>query len=195
MKQNNNPKREVDFYQEIAKGLKALVEANLPNDAKISVYPLIGEIRSALGTLLANKNIEHEAIKKFVQEIDVLNLDISFLLFDNKTHRFEIVILEVKKVPSVGLTELSQLVGYCLVSKAKFGILVNVDSLASERFMTILEKDPDLTTIERKYRGNWLVHKFGVMKWNSVTQAFEYSNAGGIKSIPELVKLVLSALK
>jgi hypothetical protein len=190
----NNEKREVDFYQEIAETLKALFEANFPPNSKLSVYPLIGEIKSALSTLLANQNLNQEVIKKFVQEIDFLNLDVSFLIFDNKTEKFEIVILEVKKMAAVGLTELSQLVGYCLVSRAKFGILVNVDNLASDRFTTILEKDPDLTTIERKYRGNWLVHKFGVMKWNSTTQSFEYSNAGGIKSVPELVSLVLGAI-
>jgi hypothetical protein len=190
----NEHRKEVDFYQEIATGLKELFEANFPAESDIRIFPLIGEIRSAIGTLLANRNIEHEVIKQFSQEIDTLNLDVSFLLFNNNSHKFEIVVLEIKKMPSVGLTELSQLIGYCLVSKSKFGLLVNVDNLASNRFMTILEKDMELTTIERRYKGDWLTHKFGVMKWNSTTLSFEYSNAGSIKSIPELVGLVVSSL-
>ena len=187
-------KKEVEYYPEIATYLQEQILGNLPSNSDIEVYALIGEIKSALNTVIVNGKLENEVIKRYAQEIDTLHLDVSFLIFDNRSKNYEIVILEVKKMPAVGLTELSQLVGYCLVSKSKFGILVNIDGSVSDGFMTLLEKDSELTTIDRKYKGNSLVHKFGVMKWNSNTKKCEYTSIGGIKSIPELVNLITEAL-
>src|SRR3989338_886751 len=185
----SDTRREVDYYKEIALGLKDLFISNMPDSLHVSVYPLIGEIKAALQNLILNEKVDERLIKPIIQGIDTLSLDVSFLLVNNKTKKYEIVILEIKRTSAVGLTELSQLIGYCLVSKAKFGILVNVDNTVSSRFSTILERDFDLTIIERTLKNDQdIVHKFGVMKWNSKTLALEYTNAGSIKSIPELVE-------
>jgi len=192
----SDTRREVDYYKEIALGLKDLFISNMPDSLHVSVYPLIGEIKAALQNLILNEKVDERLIKPIIQGIDTLSLDVSFLLVNNKTKKYEIVILEIKRTSAVGLTELSQLIGYCLVSKAKFGILVNVDNTVSSRFSTILERDFDLTIIERTLKNDQdIVHKFGVMKWNSKTLAFEYTNAGSIKSIPELVEMVTQSLK
>ena len=57
--------------------------------------------------------------------------NISILLENKENGKFDIVIFEIKKVKKMGLSELSQLIGYCLVSKVKFGVLVNVDTAIS----------------------------------------------------------------
>lgn len=189
-----NNLNEVDHYPEIAKKIKELVLDNLPPNTALKVYPLIGEVKSGLRTLLVNEGIKSKAAERFALALDTLNLDISLFILDKATDRFELVIIEVKKVSALGLTELSQLIGYCLVAGSRLGLLVNIDNLTSSRFATLLENDVDLTKIERIYRGKSVVHKFGVMKWDSALKQFEYTNSGAIVSIPQLVKLLTDSL-
>ena len=57
--------------------------------------------------------------------------------------KFEIVILEIKLRETVGLNQWSQLIGYNLVSNAKYGLLININAGASERLKRILTFDVD----------------------------------------------------
>ena len=101
--------------------------------------------------------------------------------------KFVILILEVKLKPSVGLAEWSQLLGYNLVSDAKYGLLINIDGGASNRLVHILSTEKDTSKIVRiKENGHRIEHLFGFMQWNSLTQNFEYSNLGQIWSLSAL---------
>ena len=100
--------------------------------------------------------------------------------------RFEILILEVKLMNSAGLKEWSQLVGYCLVSGAKYGLLVNIDNGASPRLAHILSTENHISDIQTMIDGKNYEHCLGFMQWDSLTQSFEYSNLGMIKSLSEL---------
>lgn len=185
---------ETDYYVEIAKELVVQVESNI-EAGRYVVKSLIGEIYAALNTLLANGYDAGALLKKYALSLHRLHLDISILIEDTVTGKFELVIFEIKRVKTMGLTNLSQLIGYCLVSKAKFGILMNVDYSISNEFAVILNGDRDLTHIVRLLEGEELHHKFGVMIWNSTTRTIEYTAAGSIKSIPELVELMTESLQ
>ena len=185
---------EVDFYEEIGRAIKEKFLGNLSNPEDYEIKILLHEIKAALQTLIVDDKLEYPDLRTYASELERLDLDISVLIVNKATGKFEIVILEVKKMQAMGLTQFSQLVGYCLVSGTKFGILVNVDAGISDRFGIRLDTDKDLTTIERVYRGKKMVHKFGVMNWDSVGQQFVYTNRGSIKSIPALVELVLGEL-
>ena len=187
-------KIEVDHYEEIAFALKEVFTSNLQTKG-LEVQVLIGEISSALRTLLANGYVAGEALKEYAANVHRLHLDIAITIENRVNGKFEIIIFEIKKTKRIGLTELSQLIGYCLVSKAKFGILVNVDNSISDEFSIILDADKDLTEIVRVIDGDNIVHKFGVMSWNSITKRIEYTQSGHIKTLPELVSLVESVVK
>jgi hypothetical protein len=182
-------RKEVDYYEEISSELAKLFEANLL-ESGFKIKPLIGEISSALRTLIVNGYDAGEMLKDYSKSVHRLHLDISILVENPKNGKFEVIIFEIKKVNNLGLGELSQLIGYCLVSKSQFGILVNVDRAVSRELSVILDADRDLTEIIRLIDGKKLHHKFGVMVWSSSTLKFEYTNSGAIKSIPQLISVV-----
>jgi len=187
-------KIEVQYYPEISKELVTQIKANLPDEMDIKVLPLIGEIRGSLLTMIANGYDAGEPLKDYSQSIHRLYLDISIILENKENGKFDIVIFEIKKVKKMGLSELSQLIGYCLVSKVKFGVLINVDTAVSQNLSIILDDDPDLTHITRLIDGQKINHELGVMVWNSSTQRIEYTNSGAIKSMPHLVEKLTESL-
>ncbi len=186
-------RKEVDYYDEIAIELVNVFNSNL-DTSKYIVKPIIGEINAGLRTLIANGYEAGELAKDYSKSVHRLHLDIAILIENKENRKFEIVIFEVKRVSNLGLTELSQLIGYCLVSKSKFGILINVDKAVSREFSIILDADKDLTQIIRLIDGMQIEHKLGVMVWNSNTHKIEYTNSGSIKTIPELIDLIANLL-
>ena len=191
---NINNRIEVDYYNEIAKSLVNTVVANLDN-SKFVVKILIGEISSGLRTLIANGYEAGDLLKTFSKNVHKLHLDISLLVENKENGKFELVIFEVKRTKKLGLQQLSQLIGYCLVSKCKFGVLINVDNSVSGEFSVILDGDKDLTKITRIVNQEEIEHEFGVMVWNSKTQKISYTEAGEIKTIPQLTQKIVNLIK
>lgn len=101
-------KIEVDHYPEIAEGLKEIFVSNLSNsDTRVSVT--IGELSSALNTLIANGYQAGEKLVQYSRNVHRLHLDITLIIENPKNGNFEIVIFEIKKTKRMGLTELSQI--------------------------------------------------------------------------------------
>ena len=97
---------------------------------------------------------------------------------------------------AAGLKEWSQLVGYCLVSDAKYGLLVNIDAGASDRLSDILRTEQKLSHIKTITNIGTKDHYLSFMQWDSLTQSFDYTNLGVIKSLSDLTdKLADSFLK
>lgn len=84
------------------------------------------------------------------------------------------------------LKEWSQLVGYCLVSGAKYGLLVNIDNGASPRLSHILSAENQISDIQTIVDGTIYEYCLGFMQWDSLIQSSEYSNLEMIKSLSEL---------
>ena len=190
----NTNKIEIDYYNEIAESLVDTVIANL-DESKFIVKILIGEISSALRTLIANGYEAGELLQKFSKNVHKLHLDITLLVENVANGKFELIIFEIKRTKKLGLSELSQLIGYCLVSKCRFGILMNVDNSVSSEFSVILDGDKDLTKITRLIDQQKVEHEFGVMIWNSTTQKITYTEAGEIKTIPQLTQKIINSIK
>ena len=116
------------------------------NNRDIEVFWGIGELKTNLQRII-NENPEKCACARdFAQRTPPLNLDIFALITDGT--KFELLILEVKLMNSVGLKEWSQLVGYCLVSSSKYGLLLNIDNGASPRLAQILSTEEHLSYIK-----------------------------------------------
>jgi len=191
----NLERKEVDYYEEIADVLTSFFVSNLKGNNGYTVRVLIGEISSAIRTLIANGYSAGQSLVDFGRSVHRLHLDISLLIENVKNGKFEIVVFEIKKTKGLGLSELSQLIGYCLVSKAKFGVLVNIDNTVSGEFSIILDADRDLTKIVRVIDNKIIEHRFGVMVWNSKTKKMEYSESGDITSLPGLITMIEYSLK
>ena len=179
-------RNEVSYYPEIQAFIEAQLKSNfrIKRHKELSVFWGIGELRTNLQRIIEENPDKCTCIKEFSRLVPPLNLDIFALITDGT--QFEILILEVKLMNSAGLKEWSQLVGYCLVSGAKYGLLVNIDSGASPRLAHILSTENHVSDIQTIVNGEKHKHCLGFMQWDSLTQNFEYSNLGLIKSLSEL---------
>ncbi len=188
-------RNEVSYYPEIMLFVKTQIESNFYAARKpLKVYFKTGEIRKGLSEIIQENGINAPSILEFANKTPPLSLDIFGLITDGSL--YELLILEVKLRNSVGLAELSQLTGYCIVSNAQYGILVNINGGISERLKELLINEPNVTHIERLVRfpqsyngGNEskkVEHDIGVMEWDSETQNLTYTGYGGIRSISEL---------
>ena len=179
-------RNEVSYYPEIQRFIEAQLKSNFraKHKRELEVFWGIGELKSNLQRIIsANPDTCHCAMR-FAQRVPPLNLDIFALVTDGS--KFELLILEVKLMSVAGLKEWSQLVGYCLVSGAKYGLLINVDNGASPRLSQILSTEEHLSHISTIIANERYEHCLGFMQWDSLTQSFEYSNLGLIKSLSEL---------
>ena len=182
----HDKKHEVDFYPEITEFISAQLKSNFlaSNHRELHVYWEIGELSSKLKKIISEHPVECQCFADYAQTVPPLNLDI-FAVITDGTH-FEILILEVKYKKSVGLNQWSQLVGYCIVSNARYGLLINVDGGGSSRLNSLLQNDDDLSQIIRLSKGHQINHSLGFMVWDSITRNFEYTNLGQLCNISEL---------
>lgn len=180
-------KNEVAHYPEIMDFIETQLLSNFRAEGikDVNIFWKSGELTSKIRELINEHPEECQCLDEYSKVMPPLNLDI-FCVVTNGT-KFEIVILEVKLRDSVGLNQWSQLIGYNLVSNAKYGILINIDAGASERLKRILAFDVDSSKIVRKKgNGSEIEHLLGFMQWNTITHNFEYSNLGQISSLSAL---------
>lgn len=185
-----NKRNEVSYYPEIQSFIEAQLKSNFraQHRRELEVYWGIGELKTNLQRIIREAPEKCKCVESFAKRVPPLNLDIFALITDGE--KFEILILEVKLMSSAGLKEWSQLVGYCLVSGAKYGLLVNIDNAASPRLSQILSTEEHLSHIKNLVRDKIVEHSLGFMQWDSLTHNFEYSNLGLIKSLSDLSKQI-----
>ena len=183
------PRRnEVSYYPEIMQFLKEQIESNFAAWEKpLKVYCKTGELRRGLQDIIQENHIATPSILQFTAGTPPLSLDIFGLITDGT--RYELLIVEVKLMDSVGLTQLSQLIGYCIVSNAQYGLLVNVNGRESPRLTELLNSRPDLLHIVRETSdASHVIHNLGVMEWDSETQNLLYTACGSQRTVSELCK-------
>lgn len=185
-------RNEMSYYPEIQQFIEMQLKSNFKasHNRELYIFWGIGELKTNLQRIIAEHPAECSCAEDFSKRVPPLSLDIFALVTDRQ--KFELLILEVKLVKSAGLREWSQLVGYCLVSGAKYGLLLNIDNGSSPRLSQMLQTEKHISHIrtfvnERKYE-----HILGFMQWNSLTQNFEYSNLGTIKSLSNLSDCLIS---
>ncbi|MFH1471407.1 MAG: hypothetical protein ABIF85_00765 [Nanoarchaeota archaeon] len=177
-------KTEVDYYPEIQKKFTSLLKSELgPN---YEIYSEIGELTKGLKKIIDENKITNKNILDFYGRLCPLKLDIFFIAINKKSDKFALLILEIKLLDALGLNQLSQLIGYTLVSNAQMGLLINIDKGLSKGFAGILDANDDLTNIKREYNGGKSLHKLGVFQYDSLTGKL-IPNPGRINSFSYLV--------
>ncbi len=179
-------RNEVSYYPEIQRFIESQLTSNFKVASKRDLYVFwgIGELKTNLQRIIAEHPEECACASDFSRYVPPLSLDIFALVTDRQ--KFELLILEIKLVKSAGLSEWSQLVGYCLVSGAKYGLLLNIDSGSSPRLTQMIQTEQHMSHIQTIVNGETREHILGFMQWNSLTHNFEYSNLGTIKSLSDL---------
>lgn len=182
-------RNEESYYPEIMRFVKEQIESNFTAWARpLKVYCKTGELQRGLEAIIRENSITTPSIVEFAHSTPPLSLDIFALITDGV--KYELLILEVKRLRSVGLTQLSQLIGYCIVSNAQYGLLINVDGGESPRLTHLITNEPDLMHIVRPLgkRQATIEHNLGVMEWGSETQNMTYTACGAIRTLSELCK-------
>lgn len=112
--------KEIDFYPEICKKFKDYLTSYFPSGTEISysynksLPQLIEEIEQELG-------LKSKLSEKYVPK---LKLDVLFGIKLVNSNDIAFILLEVKHLTQLGLSEYSQLIGYLQVAKdIKFGVL------------------------------------------------------------------------
>lgn len=179
-------RNEVSYYPEIRRTIDAQLLSNFraAKRTDVRIYWKEGELKKGLTELVKTDPKYCSCFEKYAQTIPPLNLDIFGVVTDSR--KFEIIILEIKLISAAGLSEWSQLIGYSLVARSRYGVLINIDNGASSRLKEILQLDNDLSKIITFEKECNIMHKLGFMQWNSITQNFEYSNMGMINSLSSL---------
>ena len=185
-------KNEVSYYPEITRFIEMQLQSNFRARKKnsIHIYWKIGEMKSKLEELITEHSAECACLKEFARKMPPLNVDIFAVITDGV--KFELLILEVKLLKSAGLAQWSQLIGYCMVTDCKYGLLVNIDGGASDRLIELLRQNMDVSRIVRLKASNQIETLLGFMEWNTITKNFEYSGLGQLFSLSlisdELIK-------
>ena len=191
---------ETSYYQEIVdelkmqmssifaskypeKGLECFFKTNTGDDRNKAT-----DFKKGLQDLIDEYPIQCECMIDYVSDVPPLLLDIFFVVTNGK--EYQIGIIEVKAVRSVGLKECSQLIGYCIASKVELGILLNVDGDVSEPLYNLTPYDSYLTNIHHVMGDKDLFHKIGIMRWDSEVTKFKYCQRGNIRTIEELCDLI-----
>lgn len=179
-------RNEISFYPEIQRHIEQQILSNFwaINKRELHVFWGIGELKSNLKRIISDNPDICACAAKFAECTPPLSLDIFALVTDGS--KFELLILEIKLVKSAGLQQWSQLVGYCLVANARYGLLVNIDAGSSPRLMQMLQTEHHISHIHTIVGESTREHLLGFMEWNSVTHNFEYSNYGAIESLSGL---------
>lgn len=187
-------RKEVDYYEEILEFFLEHIKSDFVSQGlNYGVYGACNiELSQGLNNLIITENITCTQLDYFLKSIQMLNVDIFILV--TKEDKYELVILEVKKEKSVGLTELAQLIGYCITSCTKYGVLINVDGGPSPRLKNILAINGDVSLINRLINGEVLTHRLGLMTWNSTTKRVMLTNLGELHSIDDICKGIKSSL-
>ena len=189
-------KNEVAHYPEITKYIEAQLNSNVLAQGinNVKIFWKSGELTAKIKELIVEHPQICQCLQEYSKKMNPLNLDIFGVITNGEF--FEIVILEVKLRESVGLSEWSQLMGYNLVSNAKYGLLINIDAGASSRLRALLSTDSDVSRIVRKREnGQESSHYLGFMQWNTITQNFEYSNLGQLWSLSALSKELIKQFR
>jgi hypothetical protein len=184
-------RNEVSYYPEIMDFIKNQIESNFKASKNpLKVYCKTGELKKGLAEIISENGITTPSIVSFANSTPPLSLDIFALITDGID--YELLIVEVKLLENVGLAQLSQLIGYCIVSNAQYGLLINVNGGESPRLVDLLSNEPDVTYIRRMlaYSSRLVEHNLGVMEWDSDVQNLYYSGYGRIQSISKLCEML-----
>jgi len=184
-------RNEVSYYPEIMDFIKNQIESNFKASKNpLKVYCKTGELKKGLAEIISENGITTPSIVSFANSTPPLSLDIFALITDGTD--YEVLIVEVKLLDNVGLAQLSQLIGYCIVSNAQYGLLINVNGGESPRLVDLLSNEPDVTYIRRMlaYGSRLIEHNLGVMEWDSDVQNLYYSGYGRIQSISKLCEML-----
>ncbi|MEM2145992.1 MAG: hypothetical protein QW279_11570 [Candidatus Jordarchaeaceae archaeon] len=140
--------------------------------------------------LKANPLIKDEYLSNKIDLYRGLYVDIIGVIHSLANKRSELIICEVKS-NKLTLTDHAQLIGYCVASNVKLGLLIALGGRITGDFESILNNNPALIKIVRKD----FAHLFGICSWDPSSKELLFDDKGAFKSLTALSRKIASNLE
>ena len=181
--------REVDAYPEMIREFGRFLETDIKAYLKTDLefykgidsdqhFPIwirdLSTLKSREGSIgIANY------LDSISRRADGVRPDLFWLVWKPDVKKGCLLFVEVKikkNIPS--LSDLSQLIGYCLVTQCEFGLLVNIDGPVSAEWENMTWTHKHLFSLKYLVDEEYSLHRellLGVLKWSSSTRRFDFS--------------------
>lgn len=181
--------KELEYYEQIASFLKDEMQASLSGLGKFLVeFQPCGNTDLSFGlqqVLRANPIIKDKSLQDKMELTRGLYVDILGIVYSKSKQSSELIICEVKK-HNLTLTDHAQLIGYCIASNIRNGILISLGGRITGGFESILKNNPSLLNIHRKK----IVHRFGICSWSPKSKELLFDQIGAFNSLEALCRYV-----
>ena len=187
---------EKSYYSEIATWLKDYIGSTMQQYGNYIVDTEICatiDLSRGLRKLLRKNKISSDQLLRKADLTRGLKVDILVLVYDRAQLKGEIIISEVKRKRGLSLHDCSQLVGYCICSDTRFGLLINVDGGISDALREILAQNTALTDIIQIVNGRQTIRRIGILTWESKTRRGTFLPNGYLRSLPGLCRKIARA--
>lgn len=176
---------EVGYYEQIASYLKDEMQALLLTLGHFVIdFQSCGntDLSSGLKEILrTNPSIEDEKLPEKIELTRGLHIDILGIIYWRSKMLSELLICEVKN-HDLMLTDHAQLIGYCVASNVRYGLLISIDGRITGGFESILKNNPSLLNIDRER----IKHRFGICSWNPRLNELFFDEIGAFNSLEAL---------
>jgi len=182
---------ETEYYIEICEYLKEEIENRLSRLGEfITDFMPCGskDLSSGLKSILKSEKIIDPNLEAKVKFTRGLFVDILGLVYSKTKKKGELIICEVKP-HNLTLAHLTQLIGYCIASNVKYGLLISIDKQITSGFETILKQAP-LVKIERRST----THYFAICTWKTTLKELYFDEIGAFNSLLALSRHIASSI-
>jgi len=177
--------KELEYYKQLASHLKDEMQSLLSTLGDFMVdFKSCGNIDLSFGLeelLRANQSIKDKSLLDKIELTRGLYVDILGIVYSQSRRLSELIICEVKN-HNLTLTDHAQLIGYCIASDIRYGLLISIKGRITGGFESILKNNPFLLNIDRK----GIVHKFGICSWNPKSSELFFDEIGAFNSLEAL---------
>lgn len=148
------------------------------------------DISSGLRKILKSNSIVDSILMTKVKLTKRLFVDILGLVYSKIKKKGYLIVCEVKN-HSLTLTDFAQLIGYCIASNVKYGLLISLDKRITGGFEAILKQSSSLVKVKRIK----ITHFFAICMWRTNLKELFFNEIGAFTSLLAICRDIASSLE
>ena len=173
--------RESSFYPSIVDYIERRIKAELGDgfDFRMAVCGVV-DMRDGLRRINRQLHHQNESLDNYAERTRGLFVDLAGILQSRTGNRFATLICEVK-VGRLNLTHLAQLLGYCIASNTRHGLLISVNHSVTSGLEAVLRNNHSIVDVRRLDKSR---HTIGIATWTG--GALRFDDIGFYTSVESL---------
>ncbi len=164
--------KERSYYPAIADFLRARFQREIVTGDLKSDFISCGivDMRSGIVRLISSMSLNRkEELETYVQKTRSLFVDIVGMVYNQKAIKHSFLICEVK-LGEINLTDLAQLLGYCVASNTRHGILISIGKNITRGFESIIKANHQVIDLKR---ADGFRHSLSIATWKDNEMLFD----------------------